>query len=81
MVGIGPGAHVWGVVLRFYYGDAMTRQPREDETWQEEARELKEAGWESRGRGPKTLWRNPSSGLWYVHSQAVIILSKEGENA
>lgn len=59
----------------------MTRRPRGDEKRQEEARELKEAGWEPRGRGTKTIWRSPSSGLWYVHSQAVLILSKEGKNA
>jgi hypothetical protein len=53
----------------------------EDEKWQGEARELKEAGWEPRGRGPKTLWRDPSSRLWYAHRQAMIIVRREGENA
>ena len=50
----------------------------EDEKRQGEARELEEAGWEPRGRGPKTLWRNPSSGQWYAHRQAVIMVRGEG---
>ena len=50
----------------------------EDEKRQGEARELEAAGWEPRGRGPKTLWRNPSSGQWYAHRQAVIMLRREG---
>ena len=49
----------------------------DDVTWQEEARELKEAGWERRGSGPKTLWRDPSSGHWYAHRQAVIMVRRE----
>jgi hypothetical protein len=56
----------------------MTRRPRGDERWQGEVRELKEAGWEPRGRGSKTIWRDPSSGKWYAHRQAVIILRREG---
>jgi hypothetical protein len=51
------------------HGDAVTSQ--------EEARALEEAGWEPRG-GPKTLWRNPSSGQWYAHRQAVIMVRGEG---
>jgi hypothetical protein len=46
--------------------------------WQGEARELEEAGWEPRGRGPKTLWRDPSSGKWYAHRQAMIRLHRDG---
>jgi hypothetical protein len=53
----------------------------EDETWQEEARELKEAGWEPRGRGAKTIWRSPLNGHWYAHHEAVIMLRKENERA
>jgi hypothetical protein len=53
----------------------------EDERWQEEVRELEGAGWERSGRGPKTLWRNPSSGHWYVHRQAVIMLRREDSGA
>jgi hypothetical protein len=53
----------------------------EDEKWQGEARQLKEAGWKPRGRGPKTLWRSPSNGHWYAHHEAVIMLRKEGEYA
>jgi hypothetical protein len=79
MVGIGPGAHVWGVVLRVYYGDSMTRSPLEDEKWQGEARGLKEAGWEPRGEGAKTIWRHPSTGHWYAHHEAVVMLRKENE--
>ena len=50
----------------------------EGEKWYEEARKLEEAGWEPRGRGPKTLWRSPSRGQWYAHRQAVILLRGEG---
>jgi hypothetical protein len=49
----------------------------DDAKWQGEARELKEAGWEPRGRGPKTLWRDPSSGKWYAHRQAMIGLHRD----
>jgi hypothetical protein len=45
-----------------------------------ERRELEAAGWEPKGRGPKTLWRSPSDGRWYAHYQAVTMLSKEGPN-
>jgi hypothetical protein len=51
----------------------------EDEKWQGEARELKAAGWQPRGRGPKTLWREPSRGMWYAHRQAVIMVRREGQ--
>jgi hypothetical protein len=50
----------------------------DDAKWQGEARELDEASWEPRGRGPKTLWRDPSSGKWYAHRQAMIRLHKDG---
>jgi hypothetical protein len=29
-----------------------------------ERRELKVAGWEPKGRGPKTIWRSPAGGRW-----------------
>jgi hypothetical protein len=43
-----------------------------------ERRELEAAGWEPKGRGPKTIWRNPADGRWYAHYQAVDKLHKEG---
>ena len=43
-----------------------------------ERRELEAAGWEPKGRGPKTIWRNPVDGRWYAHYQAVDKLHKEG---
>jgi hypothetical protein len=33
--------------------------------------ELEAAGWESRGRGARTLWRPPAGGRWYAHYQAL----------
>jgi hypothetical protein len=45
-----------------------------------ERRELKAAGWEAKGRGPKTLWRSPGDGRWYAHYQAVVMLDREGPN-
>jgi hypothetical protein len=58
----------------------MTEREQSAERGEAERRELEAAGWEAKGRGPKTLWRNPSDGHWYAHYQAVRMLSKEGPN-
>jgi hypothetical protein len=42
-----------------------------------ERRELEAGGWEPKGRGPKTLWRDPSNCHWYAHHEAMIRLRKE----
>jgi hypothetical protein len=39
-----------------------------------ETRELLEAGWEQRGRGPKAIWRRPESGRWTSRYQALMEL-------
>jgi hypothetical protein len=44
---------------------------------EEERRELEAAGWEPRGRGPKTLWRNPADGRWYAQYRAIIMLRRQ----
>jgi len=36
-----------------------------------ERRDLQAAGWEPKGRGARTIWRNPADGRWYAHYQAV----------
>jgi hypothetical protein len=47
------------------------------ESREEERRKLEAAGWEPRGRGPKTLWRNPADGRWYAQYRAIIILRRQ----
>jgi hypothetical protein len=49
----------------------------EREKIEEERRKLEAAGWEPRGRGPKTLWRNPADGRWYAQYRAIIILRRQ----
>jgi hypothetical protein len=49
----------------------------EREKIEEERRELEAAGWEPRGRGPKTLWRNPADGRWYAQYMAIIMLRRQ----
>jgi hypothetical protein len=44
---------------------------------EEERRRLEAAGWEPRGRGPKTLWRNPADGRWYAQYRAITILRRQ----
>jgi hypothetical protein len=46
-----------------------------------ECRELEADGWESKGRGAKTLWRSPADGRWYAHYQAVMALRKARREA
>ena len=43
----------------------------------EEARELKAAGWEQRGSGPKSLWRRSEGRRWWAHHQALIEMRKQ----
>jgi hypothetical protein len=49
----------------------------EGENREVERRKLAAAGWEPRGRGPKTLWRNPADGRWYAQYRAIIILRRQ----
>jgi hypothetical protein len=46
-----------------------------------ERRELEAAGWEAKGRGPKTIWRSPTDGHWYAHYQAVAAQRKARREA
>ncbi len=41
-----------------------------------ERRELEAAGWEPKGRGAKTIWKNPADGRWCAHYQAVEMKKK-----
>jgi hypothetical protein len=52
---------------------SMSGEARDRSVGREEAemRELEAAGWESKGRGAKTIWRSPAGGRWYAHYQAV----------
>ncbi len=43
-------------------------------------REDEAAGWESRGKGPKAIWRRPEGGRWLAHYQALAALRKERED-
>jgi hypothetical protein len=43
----------------------------------DEVRELEAAGWERRGSGPRSVWRRPEGGRWWVHYQALIELRRE----
>ena len=56
----------------------MTDRDQSIERGEAERRELEAAGWEAKGRGAKTIWRNPAEGRWYAHYQAVDKLHKEG---
>jgi len=56
----------------------MTDRDQSIEWGEAERRELEAAGWEPKGRGAKTIWRNPADGRWYAHHQAVDMLHKEG---
>ena len=53
------------------------RNDGREKTEEAERRELEAAGWEAKGRGPKTIWRSPGDGHWYAHYQAVVMLDKE----
>jgi hypothetical protein len=56
---------------------SMTDRDQNAERGEAERRELEAAGWEAKGRGAKTLWRNPTDGRWYAHYQVVKMLSDE----
>jgi len=56
----------------------MTDRDQSIERGEAERRELEAAGWEPKGRGAKTIWRNPADGRWYAHHQAVEMQRKEG---
>jgi hypothetical protein len=58
----------------------MSGETRDRSIGREEAemRELEAAGWESRGRGAKTIWRPPAGGRWYAHYQAVEMQRRAG---
>ena len=73
--------HAQEEAIALLEGRVPHEPPTEDERWENERRELEAAGWEPKGRGPKTVWRNPSSGHWYAHRQAVIMLRKEDWDA
>jgi hypothetical protein len=49
----------------------MTEREQSKVRGEAERRELEAAGWEPKGRGPKTLWRAPAGGRWYAHYQAL----------
>ena len=72
-----PGDGLWHAqkdAIALLEGRDPHERPPEDESRENERRELEAAGWEPKGRGPKTLWRDPSSGFWYAHREAVIRL-------
>jgi hypothetical protein len=52
-----------------------------ERTEESERRELEAAGWEPKGRGPKTIWRNPADGRWYAHYHAVAAQRKARRGA
>jgi hypothetical protein len=79
-----PGDGLWHAqedAIDLLEGRDPHEPPPEDEKREKkrenERRALEAAGWEPKGRGPKMLWRDPSSGLWYAHREAVIRLRKE----
>jgi hypothetical protein len=79
-----PGDGLWHAqedAIALLKGRDPHKPPTEDEKLEKkrehERRELEVAGWEPKGEGPKTLWRDPSSGHWYAHREAVIRLRKE----
>jgi hypothetical protein len=55
----------------------MTDSDDSIERGKAERRELEAAGWESKGRGAKTIWKNPADGRWYADYQAVEMQRKE----
>jgi hypothetical protein len=62
----------------------VTESDQFAERGEAERRELEVAGWEAKGRGAKTLWRNPAGGRWYAHYQALEMQRKaevDSENA
>ena len=58
------------------------RNNERDDEWERteevERRELEATGWESKGRGAKTIWRAPAGGRWYAHYQAVKMQKEKG---
>jgi hypothetical protein len=46
-----------------------------------EHRELEAAGWEPKGHGAKTIWKNPADGRWYAHYQALEMQGTAGVGA
>jgi hypothetical protein len=66
--------HAQADAIELLEGRDPHERPPEEKKQEHERHELEAAGWVPKGRGPKTLWRNPSSGLWYAHREAVIRL-------
>jgi hypothetical protein len=56
----------------------MTERDDSIERGKAERRELEAAGWESKGRGAKTIWKSPADGRWYAHHQAAE-MQRKGE--
>jgi streptogramin lyase len=49
----------------------MTDSDDSIERGKAERQDLKVAGWEPKGRGAETIWKNPADGRWYADYQAV----------